>query len=207
MKKIVIKIGSSVILTGRDKLDEFRIAHIASQVASLRKKNNGVVLVISGAVVCGARYVDLLGSNLELRKVAAGIGQAYLVSILRKYFSSKNLVIAQILLTKDFFCSEANRRSLKETLDYYFQIGIIPVINENDVLDLNSFEGNDYLASEIAIMLEANQVLMLSQMTQSTYGVGGGKVKLQVVEDLKQKGIKTSIVDGKEKNIILNNII
>ena len=207
MKKIAIKIGSSVILTSRNKLDEFRISHIADQVGVLRKKDNGVVLIVSGAVACGAPYVDLSNANTKLREVAAGIGQAYLVSILRKCFSAKDLTIAQVLLTKDFFYSEENRKSLKETLEYYFQIGIIPIINENDVLDLNSFGGNDCLANEIAVLLGVNQVIILSQMAESTHGVGGGRIKLQVVEDLNQKGIKTSIVDGKEKKIITNNII
>jgi len=207
MKKIAIKIGSSVILTSRNKLDEFRIAHIADQVVSLRESGSGVVLIVSGAVACGARYVDLSNANIKLREVAAGIGQAYLISVLRKYFAAKDLTIAQVLLTRDFFYSEENRKSLKETLEYYFQAGIIPVINENDVLNLNSFDGNDCLASEIAVLLGIDQVVMLSQMAVSDHGVGGGRIKLQIVEDLNQRGIKASIVDGKTKNIILNNIV
>jgi len=207
MKKIAIKIGSSVILTSRNKLDEFRIAHIAGQVAILRKRNINVILIVSGAVACGAGYVNLSSGGMKLRKIAAGIGQAYLISIVSKIFTAKKLTIAQVLLTRDCLQSEENRKYIKEILEYYFQIGIIPVVNENDVVDLNSFGGNDYLAAEVATMLDVDQVLMLSQMSQSSHGVGGGKVKLQVGEGLNQKGIKASIVNGKEKNIIITTTI
>jgi len=207
MKTIAIKIGSSVILTGRNKLDEFRIAHIADQVASLRKGGVGVVLVISGAVAFGANYIDLSEADTRLKKVAAGIGQTYLISIVRKFFSAKKLTVAQVLLTKGCFYSKENQKSIKETLEYYLEIGIIPVINENDVVDLNSFGGNDCLVSEIATMLGLEQVIILSQMSASLHGVGGGKIKQQVITDLNNKGIRASILNGKEKKNITSNIL
>jgi len=207
MKTIAIKIGSSVILTGRNKLDEFRIAHIADQVASLRKGGIRVVLVISGAVAFGANYIDLSEADTKLKKVAAGIGQTYLISVVRKFFSAKKITVAQVLLTRDCFYSKENKESIKETLEYYLEIGIVPIINENDVIDLNSFGGNDCLVSEIATMLGAEQVMILSQMSESLHGVGGGKIKQQVTADLNQKGIRASIVDGKEKNIVMNSIL
>jgi len=206
MKTTVIKIGSGVILTGRNKLDEFRIAHIAEQVAVLRKKGIRVVLIMSGAVACGANYIQLLNGDIKLRKLAAGIGQAYLTSIVRKYFSAKNLTVAQILLTQENLNSPDNM-PLKETLEYYLEIGVVPIINENDVVELNGFGGNDFLAAKIADLLGAERMVMLSTMEESGYGVGGGTVKKRVVAELNEKGIKTSIVDGKEKNIIINNIL
>ena len=204
-KTVAIKIGSGVILTDRNKPDEFRIAHIRDQIVSLRNKNISPLLIVSGAVGCGMNFVESEDENSK--KAAAGIGQAHLVSVFIKYFSAKNLNLAQLLFTKDLFLSEAGRQSAKNILEYYITQGIIPFINENDAIELNSFGGNDCLAKEIASLIGANQVIILSQMSESIHGVGGGKTKLRIVEELNQKGIRTSILNGKERNIIENNIV
>jgi len=205
MKIITIKIGSSVLLTQRNKLDEFRIAHIADQIISLRDKGIGVVLVVSGAVACGANVVNFSEGDDELKRVAASIGQAYLISIFQQIFTRKRLQIAQVLLTKDL-CS-TSRAEIKKLFQNYLQVGVIPVINENDVIDLNSFGGNDFLATEVATLLNVDQLLILSTMAGSAYGVGGGKTKMQALEILKKEHLHASIVDGKSQNIILRSIL
>ncbi|PIR59587.1 MAG: glutamate 5-kinase, partial [Candidatus Pacebacteria bacterium CG10_big_fil_rev_8_21_14_0_10_45_6] len=65
MKVMTIKIGSSVLLTQRNKLDEFRVAHIADQVVSLKEQGVGVVLVVSGAVACGASHINFSSEDRE----------------------------------------------------------------------------------------------------------------------------------------------
>lgn len=206
MKTIAIKIGSGVLLTQRNKLDEFRIAHIADQIVSLRDKGLGTILVISGAVACGANVVDFSGENDGLRCLAAGIGQAYLISIFQQIFLKKGLQIAQILVTKNL-CFDEDKEKFKKLLQKYLEVGVIPIINENDVIDLNSFGGNDLLATEVATMLNVDQLLILSTMAGSTYGVGGGETKKKALEILKKRNIPASIVDGKAQNIILQNIL
>ena len=102
MKKIiVIKIGSSILMTKREKLDEFRIAHIAEQVFLLKKNGFGVVLVVSGAVACGHKFIDFSDDQKFLRQAAAGIGQAVLTSTFANVFSQKKINVAQLLLTQD----------------------------------------------------------------------------------------------------------
>src|SRR5258708_1364369 len=102
MKKIiVIKIGSSILMTQRRKLDEYRIAHIADQVTSLKEEEFGVVLVVSGAVACGYKYINFTNEDKKLKQAAAGIGQSVLTTIFNSIFSQKKIQIAQILLTKE----------------------------------------------------------------------------------------------------------
>jgi len=207
MKVITIKLGSSVLLTQRNKLDEFRVAHIADQVLSLREQGVGVVLVVSGAVACGANYVNFSSGDHELKMVAAGIGQAYIISVFQQIFSRKHLQIAQVLLTKDILSSNNKRGALNKLLRTYLKIGVVPVINENDVIDLNSFGGNDFLAADVSILLNVDKLLMLSTMTGSVYGVGGGEAKQQALELLSKTNIQANIVDGKSQNIILQSIL
>lgn len=207
MKIITIKVGSSVLLTQRNKLDEFRVAHIADQVISLREQGIGVVLVISGAVACGASYVNFSSEDKELKMVAAGIGQAYIISVFQHIFSKKHLQIAQLLLTKDFLNFGNKKQTITKLLQTYIKTGVIPVINENDVIDLNSFGGNDFLAADVSILLNVDKLLILSTMAGSTYGVGGGETKQQALELLNRTNIQANIVDGKSQNIILQSIL
>lgn len=205
MKVIAIKIGSSVLLTQRNMLDEFRIAHIADQVLSLKKMGVGVVLVVSGAVACGANFIRFSQDDRGLKRAAAGIGQAYLISVFQQIFYRKRLQIAQVLLTKNF-CS-TSKEEVRKLFENYLKLGIVPVINENDVIDLNSFGGNDLLAVEIATLLGVDKLLILSTMAGSAYGVGGGKCKLEALEILRKEHIQASIVDGKTQNIIMQSLL
>lgn len=206
MKIVIIKIGSSVLLTQENKLDEFRIAHIADQILSLKEKDTAIVLVISGAVACGANFVNFSQGNYKLKQVAAGIGQAYVISIFRQIFLTKRLHIAQVLLTKDLLSSTKKRQGVNSLLVNYLKMGIIPVINENDAIELYSFGGNDFLATEVAMLLHAEQLLILSTMEGSEYGVGGGETKQQALLILKKEKIQATIVNGKSQNIILRSL-
>lgn len=199
----VVKIGSSVLFTRRNKLDEYRIAQIAQQIVSLREAGFVVVLVISGAVACGTNFIDLKEDNKILRREAAGIGQVILTSTFNTIFKNNNLQIAQILLTKKDVGSE----NLYEVLNNYLKAGFVPFINENDVVDLNSFSGNDFLGAEIATLLKSKEFLILSTMKGSSYGIGGGEAKQQVIYHLGKIGIKTRLLNGKVKNILLNTIL
>lgn len=201
MKKIVIKIGSGTLLTKRGRLDEFRLAHIAAQIKDLHKRGCGVVLVMSGAVACGVGHVAAGETDDTARRVAAGIGQVAVISAMQKIFGAKDLVVAQLLLTTHSLTQS------KGVLEHYVQSGVVAVVNENDVVDLNGFGGNDLLAVEVATLIDADQVLVLSQMEISAYGVGGSATKLEALKLLEQRGIKGSIANGRDKNVILKNII
>ncbi len=203
MKRIyVVKIGSSILLTKRQKLDEYRIAQIADQITLLKEAQIGVVLVISGAVGIGSRYIVKKNDNRS-RRLAAGIGQVILTSTFHSIFNRKGLQIGQILLTR----KDLVQNNLIEILISYVEAGFVPVINENDVVELNSFHGNDFLGAEMAILLGIEKFIMLSTMKGSSFGVGGGKAKQEVIKILEKKHIQTNIVNGKVKNILLQTLL
>lgn len=207
MRIVVVKIGSSVLLTHRNILDEFLIAHVADQIITLREKNIGVVLIISGAVACGADFIRFTRRQTILKQLAAGIGQAYIVSVFRQIFLTKGLQTAQILLTKDLWEYPAKKKMIYALLQNYLKRGVVPIINENDVIDLNSFGGNDFLAAKVALLLNVERMLILSTMEGSRHGVGGGNAKRKVLQMLKREKTDAMIVEGKTHNILLRSFV
>lgn len=192
----IIKIGSSTLLTKRYCVDEFRLSHIAKQVRTLQGRGWSIVLVLSGAVAIGSR----LTSN---KMAAAGIGQVELISCTQKIFATFQMKIAQILLTDDISKNYEREKLLQNTCRLYFQQKIIPVFNENDILDLYSFGGNDHLSYYLAKLLAATRVCILSSWKTNRFCVGGGKGKREIVERLKDVHIDSMIIDGKKHNCLL----
>ncbi|MBU3978129.1 hypothetical protein KJ980_02120 [Patescibacteria group bacterium] len=204
---IVVKIGSSVFITRRNKIDEFRIDRIAKQIVALQKEGIGIVLIISGAVAYGSSFIDLSGNRHQLRQAAAGIGQIYTTCTFNSIFAHNNLQLAQILLTKDYLKRETQSKKIRNIIEFYVNAGFIPFINENDVVDLNSFGGNDLLAAEIAGLLKSKKLLILSTMKGSIHGVGGGATKQEAIEILFKKHIEATIINGKTKDILLQALL
>ncbi len=97
-----------------------------------------------------------------IRQAAAGVGQVEMMQFLAKSMQKRQIRIAQILVTKFDFNKINTRRNIKKVIELYIASGILPVLNENDVLDLNSFGGNDYLAAEIARLFRGSTLLILS---------------------------------------------
>jgi len=199
-KIIIIKIGSGVLLTKHHKVDQFRIKHIANQISALRSDGYQVVLIVSGAVAYGSRFIDVSEHNSH-RKLAASIGQIYIITALNEIFGRANMQISQLLLTKEDLVKR--QKDIKELIEFSLVNNLIPVINENDVLDLNSFGGNDLLAVEIAKQLKTEKVIILSTLQGSTYGVGGAKTKIEAKKHLENRNILMHILDGKQKNVLL----
>ncbi|HSA83861.1 MAG TPA: hypothetical protein VLF20_03160, partial [Patescibacteria group bacterium] len=201
MKEIfVIKIGGSVLLNKQQELDADHMAEIAGQIAMLQKAGLGVVLVISGAVATGSHVVDLSQRLGYKRQAAAGVGQVRVIADLQVIFSREKITIAQMLITKHEFLS--TQQEIKRLLLYYVMNDVVPVINENDVMELNSFGGNDLLAAEVARLLHAKKLIMLSSMNRSAHATGGGATKYQAIAQLRDFNIEACIVDGREKNVL-----
>jgi glutamate 5-kinase len=202
MKKIyVIKIGGSVLLTKDRAFDVNALSHIVEQVVALHKKEIGVVLVVSGAVAYGSNFIDLSERLGYKRQAAAGIGQVHLMTKLEKLFHQHKLLLAQVLITKhDYLYTQ---HDIKRLLEYYINQNVVPVINENDPMELNSFGGNDLLAGEIAKLVRAEKLIMMSTMERSAHATGGGATKHQAIAYLRDNSIAAHIVNGREKNVLL----
>lgn len=167
-KIIVIKIGSSLLVDQNKKIRKQWLSSFAKDIKKLRNKNQKVVIVSSGAIALGCKKMNYNKKNIKLDKsqAIASIGQIELMNLFSQTFSKYKLNISQILLTLED--TEERRRSLnaKRTFDNLFELGFIPVVNENDTIATSEIKygDNDRLASRVAQITNADTLILLSDV-------------------------------------------
>ncbi len=164
MKKVVIKIGRSIATSKRNKIDTYRFEHLAMQIKLLHEQNISVVLVISAAVCCGEQELGLKGHYDTAKSLVAGVGQITVITALYSIFKKHALKIGQLLVTKTDLQDQKKRINIKTVLNQAFEQKITVLINENDIVELHCFDGNDYLACEIAEIAGADTLLLLTDV-------------------------------------------
>jgi glutamate 5-kinase len=165
--RILIKIGSNLIRTVDGDIDLAFISSLAGAIKSLKKMGDQVLIVSSGAVLCGVKKLGIeRPRDLRTRQALAGIGQAYLMHIYDSIFSNYGLTVAQVLLTNDIFMkgNEDRFQNAKQTLEKMLSMGIVPVINENDTVAVSEliFGDNDFLSAYVGYMMEVDLLVILS---------------------------------------------
>jgi glutamate 5-kinase len=164
--RIVIKIGSRILVERTGKPDIPRIRAIVKEIARLHHTKKEIVLVSSGAIAAG---IETLGINtrpntLPQLQMAAAVGQVRLISIYDKYFSGEGCRIGQVLLTHDDLKNRTRHLNARNTMLELIRQNIIPVVNENDVVSVDEikFGDNDMLASLVTILIEAEALVLLT---------------------------------------------
>ena len=165
---LTIKVGSNV-LTGADgKLNIARMTSLVAQIAQLNKEGHRVVLVSSGAMAAGrsmiSGYQDL--NPVAQRQLLASVGQVSLIDQYKELFDQHGLKIGQLLVTKQDLGSRLHYLNMKSCVETLWQNGVIPVVNENDAVSLTGlmFTDNDELSGLIAQMMEADMLVLLSNI-------------------------------------------
>ena len=168
MSATVIKLGSSIVADERGEVREDVLADVCDQAAQLYRGGRRIVLVTSGAI---ARGMNIMGlpmrpTGMEELQGASAVGQGKLYRAYDELLAARGLRSAQVLLT--FFDMSARNHYLnaRQTLRKLLEWGVVPVINENDTTttDEISFGDNDFLAAQVAILLGADQLLLLTDM-------------------------------------------
>jgi glutamate 5-kinase len=166
--KIVIKTGSNVVTRDNGLPDETVMASIASQIAALKRRGDEVILVSSGAVASGRNLIpdSAKWSKTVQRQVLAAAGQPRLMALYSQLFARDGLICAQVLATKEDFRDKSHYLNMKNCLLSLLRHNIVPVVNENDVVAVQElmFTDNDELSALIASMLDADQLLLLSNI-------------------------------------------
>ncbi|HVF09851.1 MAG TPA: glutamate 5-kinase [Abditibacteriaceae bacterium] len=232
MKTIVVKIGTSTII--RDgAVDEEYVGQVACQVAALREERYRVAIVTSGAIRVG---LDTIGRERAVRlpekQAAAAIGQSLLMRTYRRAFSQTDMHVAQVLLTRSDVADRRRFLNARHTMAQLFKWGVVPVVNENDTVATEEirFGDNDSLAALTALVAEADQVLLLSDIdgfylpgasrpvpvveritkameeaaggAGSTAGTGGMRTKIEAARIATHAGIELVIAHGRTENVI-----
>ena len=164
-KVLVIKLGSAVITNNSGNINKAVIKRIVGDISHLSRQFK-IVLVSSGAVSSGKKYLRNYKGTLLQRKVAAAIGNPILIQLYRNYFQKHHLTVAQALCERGHFSNRKQFLQLKETFTTFWENNVIPVVNENDVisnLELK-FSDNDELATLLAIGFDAQTLILCTSV-------------------------------------------
>ena len=173
---IVVKVGTGGITTSDGKLNENEMQKLTNQIAAAAKQGNKVVLVTSGAVAAGIAEVGIppKPNDVVFQQAAAAMGQPVLMTKYRELFKKQELKVAQILLTAEDLSNRASYMHTRNVLQMLLKVGVIPIINENDVVSVDelrkkegykiNFSDNDILSVLVASAIEADLVIILSDV-------------------------------------------
>lgn len=170
-KKVVVKIGSSSLhhmKTG--ELNLTKMERLVRELCELKNQGRDVILVSSGAIAVGKKTVNLVPgeSDIPLKQACAAIGQARLMMIYERLFAEYNHVTAQILMTMHTMTEPSSRRNAQNTFSKLLELGVIPVVNENDTVATHevedTFGDNDFLASLVTALTGADLLILLSDI-------------------------------------------
>lgn len=174
--RIVVKLGTGVLTDNRKQPDLAQMEQLVTQLAEQRQAGREIVLVSSGAVGAGMGalgYQRRPGELAELQACAA-VGQSRLMAIYEKLFSTHGLTVAQILLTHDDLQHHERHLNARNTLVTLLAHGVVPIINENDVISFTElkFGDNDKLSALVASLLPADLLLILTTVdgVQENFG-------------------------------------
>jgi len=168
-RRVVVKVGTHAIATKTGRPDYRALRRIVSQLCTLRKAGVEVVFVSSGAVAAGVEALGLKTRPVELSDVqmCAAVGQARFIAGYEDLFGVEGVQIGQVLLTHADIEDRRRAANVRRVLDHLVKAGIVPVINENDVVADEEIKGlafgdNDRLSSLIAKLVCADALVLLT---------------------------------------------
>ena len=167
VKRVVVKIGSNV-LTAPDGLNEKAIRSLSRQISHLMDDGIEVILVSSGAMASGMKKIGFSKRPVEIpkRQAMAAVGQAGLILSYEKAFARYHKKVAQILLTSEDLSDRKRYLNTRNTFSTLLSWGIVPIVNENDTVAVESikFGDNDYLSARICLLLDADILIVLTDI-------------------------------------------
>lgn len=167
-KRIVVKVGSSTLTHETGKLNYHRIERLVMEIADLANQGREMVLVSSGAVSAGMGPLGLSARPQSIREkqAVAAVGQGVLMHTYEKMFREYGQNVGQVLLTRMDAENRKNFMNSRNTLLTMLSMGIIPVINENDVVAIDEFKigDNDTLSAMVSSIIDADLLVLLSDV-------------------------------------------
>jgi glutamate 5-kinase len=209
---VVVKVGTSGITTSKGKLDEEEMHRLTAQIAAAHKQGDKIVIVTSGAVAAGIAELGIAPkpNDIVFQQAAAATGQSVLMAKYRELFKEHGLKVAQILLTAEDLSNRVSYLHTCNVLEMLLKIGVIPIINENDVTSVDelmpltegyrvNFSDNDILSVLVANAIRANLVIMLSDV-DGLYTTDPQKSEAKVIKTVENITSELkSALNGKSK--------
>ena len=167
--RVVVKVGTHAIATRAGRPDRAALRRIVDGLCALRAAGSEVVFVSSGAVAAGVEALGLPARPKDTNDVqmCAAVGQARFICEYERLFAAHGVKIGQMLLTHDDFEERRRSQNVKRSIDHLVRAGIVPVVNENDVvadeeLKGRTFGDNDWLSFLIAKLVKADALVLLT---------------------------------------------
>lgn len=182
VRRVVVKLGTGVLTDARKQPDFLQFVQLAAQVAEQRHAGRDLVLVTSGAVGAGMGVLGLARrpAKLDELQACAAIGQSRLMSVYSDLFEKFGHHVAQVLLTHADLANHDRHVNARNTLLTLLERGVIPIINENDVVSVEElkFGDNDRLSALVACLLPADLLVILTTVEGliERYGEAGARV-------------------------------
>ena len=165
VRRIVVKVGSTIISQDFD-LNPKRLDSLVSDLATAKQKGQEVILVTSGAIAAGAGKLGFLQrpQTIPGLQAAAAVGQSRLMHAYEHRFQKHGLITAMMLLTQEDFSSRERYTHMSDALSALLELGVIPIINENDSVAVEEIKvgDNDTLAAYVTNLAEADLLIILS---------------------------------------------
>jgi glutamate 5-kinase len=165
---VVVKVGSSSLAHPSGGIDDVALLRTVGQVIAVRRAGYRPILVSSGAVAAGLPVLGMQRRPRELvdLQVAAAVGQGRLMEHYARSFGAHDVVVGQVLLTRDVLAHRSQYLHARETLLRMLAIGVVPVVNENDTVSIDEikFGDNDQLAAMVTNLLPAPLLVVLTSV-------------------------------------------
>ncbi len=168
-RRIVVKVGSAVLTSSEQGLDQGRIERLAADVSTIMGQGRQVIVVSSGAIAAGLAKLGLKktrGMPLSLKQAAAAVGQSSLMWMYEKTFAAHGHKVAQVLLTREDLSNRTRFLNARNTLQTLLDYGVVPIINENDTVSVDEikFGDNDSLSGMVVHLADADLLVILSDI-------------------------------------------
>ena len=168
-RRIVAKVGTNVLTAGTDRLNLEVMSALVGQVARLQKRGAVVLIVTSGAITAGRHRLGVTRDRkgMPFRQMLAAVGQTDLMQAYQELFSRHDVTVAQTLLARRDFADRQGYLNARNTLLGLLELGVVPIINENDVVAVEEIEGaaigdNDNLSALVANLVDADLLVLLT---------------------------------------------
>ena len=166
--RIVVKIGTSTLAYATGQLNIRRVEALCKTMSDIRNAGHELILVSSGAIGMGVGKLGMRQRPQDIpgKQAAAAVGQCELMYIYDKLFSEYHHTVAQLLITADNLTNEIRHRNFTNTLTRLLELGVVPVINENDTVATEEIVigDNDTLAARVAESVGAQMLILLSDI-------------------------------------------
>ena len=204
-KRVVIKIGTTLLTKKDFTLNKNLLKKLSEEIAKLRRKDFEVIIVSSGSVACGRSILKLKkeNKNIPYRQALSAVGQSILMTEYSKIFKNRNIIVAQALLTNYDFSHKKNFIITANTIELLLKMGVVPIINENDVTTYAElkFGDNDMMAAKLSAMITADMLILLTDV-DGLYNDDPSKKEAKLIPELKtvNKNLRKLAKESKSKH-------